>query len=453
MLIATGMPVARAAIHITVLPSSVLEVTEAGGSDTFTVVLDEQPSDDVTIPVSSSDETEATVSTAFLIFTDANWSTAQTVTVTGVDDDVVDGDSVVSILLDAAIGGGYDSVDPDDVAVLNADNDAVGVTVTPTVGLVTWESGVPDTFTVVLNSEPTASVLIGVSSSDPTEGTVSPASLTFTTGNWATPQTVTVTGVDDSIEDGNVIYNVILAMAIGGGYNAVDPANVTVTNIDTDATGGGSIMPTPTNLVDTSASCPDSIGNAGFGDLSGFDAQTVQAIDCIFSYGISNGTSSTLFSPVGTVSRWQMALFLIRQAQVQGLVMPTPTDHGFTDIAGFNQSTRDAINQLAQLGITEGTSSATFSPSNAISRWEMALFLIRFSSVVGITIPDSPASAGFTDLASYNAEVQIAVNRLVELGIAAGTSTTTYEPSSNVLRWQMALFLTRTLAVGGIVPN
>jgi len=56
-------------------------------------------------------------------------------------------------------------------------------------------------------------------------------------------------------------------------------------------------------------------------------------------------------------------------------------------------------------------------------------------------------------MAAFDAETQIAVNRLVELGIAAGTSTTTYEPSNNVLRWQMALFLTRTLAVGGITPN
>ena len=60
------------------------------------------------------------------------------------------------------------------------------------------------TFTVVLTSQPTASVVIGLSSSDTPQGTVSPASLTFTTANWDTPRTVTVTGVDDDIDDGNV---------------------------------------------------------------------------------------------------------------------------------------------------------------------------------------------------------------------------------------------------------
>ena len=49
----------------------------------------------------------------------------------------------------------------------------------------TTEAGGTATFTVVLNTQPTANVTIGLSSSDTTEGTVSPASLTFTTANWS----------------------------------------------------------------------------------------------------------------------------------------------------------------------------------------------------------------------------------------------------------------------------
>ena len=45
---------------------------------------------------------------------------------------------------------------------------------------------------------------IALSSSDTTEGTVGPASLTFTTANWNVAQTVTVTGVDDAVVDGDV---------------------------------------------------------------------------------------------------------------------------------------------------------------------------------------------------------------------------------------------------------
>ena len=83
------------------------------------------------------------------------------------------------------------------VSVTNQDNDTAGTTVNPTSGLVTTEMGGTATFTVVLNTLPSATVTITLSSSVPTEATVSPASLTFTTANWNVVQTVTVTGVAD----------------------------------------------------------------------------------------------------------------------------------------------------------------------------------------------------------------------------------------------------------------
>jgi len=60
--------------------------------------------------------------------------------------------------------------------------------VNPTSGLVTTEAGGTAQFTVVLDSPPTADVTVGLSTSDVSEGTVAPASLTFNSGNWDTPQ-------------------------------------------------------------------------------------------------------------------------------------------------------------------------------------------------------------------------------------------------------------------------
>ena len=67
---------------------------------------------------------------------------------------------------------------------------------------------------MVLNTQPTADVTIALSSSDTTEGTVGPASLTFTTANWNVAQTVTVTGVDDAVVDGAVGYTIVTAAAV-----------------------------------------------------------------------------------------------------------------------------------------------------------------------------------------------------------------------------------------------
>jgi Calx-beta domain len=230
-----------AAPAVTVTPTSGLVTTEAGGTATFTVVLGSPPTADVTIPVSSSNPAEGTVSTPALTFTALNWNVPQTVTVTGVDDFVVDGDVAYTIVLGPAASADplYDGLDPADVAVTNMDNDRAGITVTPTSGLTTTEAGGTATFTVVLTSQPTAAVTIGLSSSNPSEGTVSTSSLTFTPANWNVPQTVTVTGVDDFVVDGDIAYTIVTAPAVSPdpNYQGLDPADVAVINRDNDHVG------------------------------------------------------------------------------------------------------------------------------------------------------------------------------------------------------------------------
>ena len=160
---------------------------------------------------------------------------------TGVDDAVDDGDIAYSVVTAAAVSADltYNGFNPSDVAVTNIDDDAVGVTVNPTAGLTTTEAGGTATFTVALNSQPTANVTIGLSSNDLAEGTVAPASVTFTTVNWNVAQTVTVTGVDDAVDDGDIAYSVVTAAAVSAdlSYNGLNPADVSVTNTDDDTPG------------------------------------------------------------------------------------------------------------------------------------------------------------------------------------------------------------------------
>ncbi|TMQ55694.1 MAG: hypothetical protein E6K74_02580 [Candidatus Eisenbacteria bacterium] len=225
---------------ISVTPTSGLTTTEGGGTATFTVVLDSQPSANVTIGLSSSDLTEGTVSPASLTFTSGNWNTPQTATLTGVNDFVDDGNVAYTIVTAAATStdGSFNGMNASDVGVTNTDDDTAGITVIPTSGLTTTEGGGTAAFTVVLDSQPTANVTIGLSSSDLTEGTVAPASLTFTPGNWSTAQTVTVTGADDFGVDGNVAYTIVTAAAVStdAGYNGMNASDVGVTNTDNDRT-------------------------------------------------------------------------------------------------------------------------------------------------------------------------------------------------------------------------
>ena len=79
-----------------------------------------------------------------------------------------------------------------------------GVSVVSQSELYTSELGISDTFSLSLKSKPTADVRIDISSSDSSEGTVSPTQLIFTSANWYLPQAVTVCGTEDSVVDGVV---------------------------------------------------------------------------------------------------------------------------------------------------------------------------------------------------------------------------------------------------------
>ena len=213
-------------------------VSESGTTDTFTVVLDAQPSSNVVIGVSSGDTDEATVSAASLTFTNSNWNSAQTITVTGVDDSIIDGSQNTTITLtvnDGSSNNNYDPLADQTVTAATADNDSAGFSKSKTAVTVS-ETGTTDTFTVVLTTQPNSNVVIDVSSDDTDEATVSPSSLTFTTGNWNSAQTVTVTGVADNAVDGNQTgTDITLAVNDGSSDNNFDSLsdqNVDVTTTD-----------------------------------------------------------------------------------------------------------------------------------------------------------------------------------------------------------------------------
>ncbi len=217
---------------------------EAGGTATFTVSLDSQPTANVVIALSSSDPSEGTVPVS-IIKTPANWNVNTVVTVTGVDDDIVDGDVIYTI-----VTGNVTSADPNynafgagsipNLQVTNEDDDVVGITISPISGNTT-EAGGTATFTVTLDSQPTANVFIALSSNDASEGTV-PALVIKTPVNWNANTVVTVTGVDDNLVDGDVVYTIVTGnvTSFDPNYNALGGGSIPdlqVTNEDNDAIG------------------------------------------------------------------------------------------------------------------------------------------------------------------------------------------------------------------------
>ena len=169
-----------------------------------------------------------------------DWSTAQTVTVTGVDDDVDDDNQNTTIEVNPNNGSAdaqYGALATQNVYVTTTDDDSAGFTLAETGGSTSVnESGTSDTFTVVLDTEPTGNVVFDLTSANTAEMIVSPASLTFLTGNWNAAQTVTVTGVDDADDDDDQTVSVSVAINTGSTadsfYDAVGGQDVNVTVVD-----------------------------------------------------------------------------------------------------------------------------------------------------------------------------------------------------------------------------
>ena len=220
--------------------ASRVRTSEDGSTAEVGVTLATGPTANVVIDVASTNAVQGTVSPSQLTFTASNWNTAQTVTLTGVNDSpgVADGSQNYTVTLTVNQANTADSVyDALAVVTIYAINldDEYGLNVSNVTGQAT-EGGGAATFTVALNTQPAAAVTVAVTSRDPGEGRVSPASLVFGTGSWSRAQRVTVTGVDDAIDDGDIAWRVRLDPASGGDpdYNGLANEYVWVTTRDDD---------------------------------------------------------------------------------------------------------------------------------------------------------------------------------------------------------------------------
>ena len=264
-------------VGITVVDSDGLVTLEdgSGPAATFTVRLESEPTDAVTITITSSDSSEGMLSSPEvaagapatvlpLVFTPAlaSWSVGHVVTVLGQDDAVDDGDKMYDLTFivasaDALYGNAASVPVPTPIQVTNTDDDTAGISVLNSDGLVTLEdgSGSAATFTVRLDSEPTDAVTITITSSDSSEGmlsspevaagapaTVLPLVFTSALASWSVGHVVTVLGQDDAVDDGDKMYDLTFIVAsadalYGNAASVPVPTPIQVTNTDDDTAG------------------------------------------------------------------------------------------------------------------------------------------------------------------------------------------------------------------------
>jgi spore germination protein YaaH len=147
--------------------------------------------------------------------------------------------------------------------------------------------------------------------------------------------------------------------------------------------------------------------------------------------GLSSGCGGGRYCPKSGVTRGEMASFLVRALGLG----PATDDHFSDDETSIHE---DAINRLAEAGVTYGCGSGRFCPSGSVRRDEMASFLVRALGLPAETVDH------FTDDEGNIHEASI--NRLADAGVVAGCTTDRYCPSALVSREQMAAFLYRAFA-------
>ncbi len=222
-------------------------VKEGAETDTLSVVLNSQPTADVTVTLTPDEQLEidggGAGAAAVLTFTAANWNTPRTVTVAAIDDDDQEGPHQGTVAFSvASADAAYDGYAIATITVDIADNDTPGVTIAePDGGIFVHEGGESATYTLVLDSEPAAQVEIIVDPDDQVDlgaGGDMPVTLTFTPANWNIPQTVTVTAVDDAVAEGanpgTITHAVVSADT---NYGGIAVGNVTVAIGDNDFAG------------------------------------------------------------------------------------------------------------------------------------------------------------------------------------------------------------------------
>ena len=169
-----------------------------------------------------------------LTFTTTNWKTNQTVTVTGVDNDIDETNRTTTVTHDPS-GADYGSVANATLTVTATDDDTLGVTLDPESPTVT--EGTPQSFNVKLDSQPLGDVTITFSESSP-HFNITRSPLTFSSTTWNTVQRITITPtVDDDANDHTGTITASISSEDDSAYDDLDDITMNVTIEDDDEQG------------------------------------------------------------------------------------------------------------------------------------------------------------------------------------------------------------------------
>ena len=315
------------------------------------------------------------------------------------------------------------------------------------------QEGATGTYTVVLDTQPTGSVTV-TPSSDNTDVTFVPATLTFTATDWETSQTVTVTAANDS--DSQDDTATISHAVTGGGYGSVTVADVAVTVTDNDevSTTPDDTAPRVTSITrQTPASSPTNADSLTWHVTFSEDVANVDAAD----FEVSGTTAALTYSTVTASTVHSVTASGGNLASLDGTVtLAFASDQNIADTAGNpnpltnttptgtndnsyvvdNTAPTVTITDVPAISAAAFTAEFTFSESvTGFAQADIALGNGTASSFTDST-GDTQYTAVITPTATGTVTVDVAANAAMDLAgnnnTAAAQAMSDYDPNHGI---------------------
>lgn len=252
----------------------------------------------------------------------------------------------------------------------------------------------------------------------------SSTTLSFTASAGSGSVDITAAGGCNWTPVNNTPSFITLTSGAGTG-NGMVTFNVAVNAATTPRTGTITVGPHTITVAQGAAFLDVPVGHLFYTEIGKLSAR-----------GITSGCNGGNYCPDDSITREQMAAFIVRAAG--DFNPPLPPSQRFTDVLPANPF-YSFIDEMAVRQITVGCGGSNYCPTLAVPREQMAAFIVR---ALGEFSPPMPLSQRFLDVPPANPFYNF-IDRLAALQITQGCGGGNFCPGSAVTRGQMAAFLVR----------